>query len=150
MADEERRLNEMPGRLPPGHVERRQVSNEVLAFQIQSLHDTVIANQALLREQMKDGFTDVNKRLDRHDELIAGVREEMVRIDARTASLEQHRAEVDMRVAEETRQNVLELATARDGAQNDRITTWFTRVAIGGVAFLLTAVSLIQAFGGLK
>lgn len=147
MAEERR---EDPGRLPPGHVERRQVSNEVLAFQIQSLHDTVIANQALLREQMKDGFMAVNTRLDRHDQLIAGVREEMVRIDARTASLEAHRVEVDLRSAEETRQNVLELATARDGATNDRITTWFTRAAVGGVAFLLTCVTLIQAFGGLK
>jgi hypothetical protein len=150
MADHERRLNEMPGRLPPGHVERRQVSNEVLAFQIQSLHDTVIANQALLREQMKDGFADVNRRLDKHDELIAGVREEMVRIDARTASLEQHRAEVDMRVAEETRQNVLELATARDGAQNDRITTFITRAAVGSLGVLVAVVGLVQAFGGFK
>lgn len=149
MGDEERRVNE-GHRLPPGHVERRQVSNEVLAFQIQSLHDTVIANQALLREQMKEGFADANKRLDKHGDLIGGLREEIVRIDARTASLEAHRAELEVLRAEETRQNVLELATARDGAQNDRITTWFTRAAIGGVGFLLTAVTLIQAFGGLK
>lgn len=150
MADEERRLNEMPGRLPPGHVERRQVSNEVLAYQIQSLHDTVIANQALLREQMKDGFADVNKRLDRHDQLIAGVREEMVRIDARTASLEAHRNELDLRIAEETRQNVLELATARDGATNDRITTFITRAAMGSLGVLVMVVGLVQAFGGFK
>lgn len=142
--------SEDPGRLPPGHVERRQVSNEVLAFQIQSLHDTVIANQAILREQMKDGFVEVNRRLDKHDDLIAGVREQLVRIDARTTSLETFRADEEQRMAEQTRQNVLELATARDGDQNDRITRFMTRVAIAGVGLLVSVVTLFQAFGGLK
>lgn len=143
---EERR--EDPGRLPPGHVERRQVSNEVLAFQIQSLHDTVIANQAIVREQIKDGFAEITRRLDKHDDLIGSLEKQLVKIDTRTTALEDFRAKEEIRVAEVTRQNVLELATARDGAQSDRMTRFFTRVAIAGVGLLVSAVTLVQAFGG--
>jgi hypothetical protein len=131
-------------------VERRQVSNEVLAFQIQSLHDTVIANQAIVREQIKDGFAEVTRRLDKHDDLIAGLREQLVKIDTRTTALETFRSQEELRVAEQTRQNVLELASARDGAQSDRMTKFMTRAALGGVGLLVSAVTLIQAFGGFK
>lgn len=137
-------------RLPPGHVERRAVSNEVLAFQIQSLQETVIAGQALAREQLRDGFADVTKRLDKHDEHIAQIREQMVRVDARTVALEGFKQEMEAAELASTRQNVLELATARDGALNDRMSSFIARIAIASLSASGVVIGIIAATGGFK
>jgi ABC-type multidrug transport system fused ATPase/permease subunit len=135
--------------LPPGHPERRQVSNEILAFQIQTLQDSSITGHALIREQIKDGFSGVNGRLDKHDGLIADLREQLIKQNERTTVLEDFKREQERMAREENKSTQLSLQSAQLAAGNDRMTQFLIKAAMGMVLFLGAAIGVIKALGGL-
>jgi len=133
-------------RLPPGHVERRAVSNEVLAFQLTVLQEAQTTQSALLRDLIKEGFADQRQTLEKHSEQISEIKIALAAQDARTTALEQFRAEVDDRERKASEQAAKDLQTTSAAAGDARM---FRLLAGIAVTVLTLALAVIGTYAAL-
>lgn len=134
-----------PDRLPHGHVERQRVSNEVLAFQLTTLQEAQTSQNALLRDQIREGFGEIKQTLNKHTEQISEIKIDMASWAARTAALEQFRAEIEDRERETAKQTVLELQTASAGADDARTFRILAGVAVTVLTLAIGVLTIIVA-----
>lgn len=135
-----------PTRLPPGHVERRQVSNEILAFQLTTLQDAQTTQMALLRDMIREGFADQRQTLDKHTEQISEIKIAMAEQAARTSALETFRTEIEERERKDREQTVRDLQTASTGAGDARM---FRILAGIAVTLITLAIGVLGTYAAL-
>lgn len=133
---------------PPGHHERRQVSNAMLAFQIDTLSQSVTGQMALLREMFKDLGITLNARLDKHDTVLVEIQKDIARIDTRTTTLEEAKREQEALQAKSNERSLIELATARAGSASNDFNTRLAKIAFGILSVVVSALAIYAAIGG--
>lgn len=137
-------MDDDPGRLPPGHVERRQVSNEVLAFQLTTLQEAQTLQSALLRDDIKEGFARMQSVLDKHTDQIGSIYVQLANMDARTTALEAYRAEIEAATLKETERVAQEARTASVDQNSLRMLRLLVGLLIGALTIGSMAFALLQ------
>lgn len=132
----------------PADPERRSISNEVLAFQLTTLQEAQTAQNALLREDIREGFSDVRAILNQHTADIGELKIQLAKIDGRTTALEQFRVDSDRRREEEVRRVAEEQRAS--GEEVDQL-RFYKLLGGGFVAFVgigATILGIITTIGG--